>query len=286
MKYVSMIIACAALVMNAFAAEPAKPAIKTNFPKPQPAALTALGKAVGKPFSSGWVFIDGKYLPPPYKVERFGNVIRINGIQVTGEIVSWNNFIRSQKGVKITKNESAPSADGEAAPEAAPEPEPELEDEDDAWDSSIEDLFDDEPATKKPAKKSGSSYKPRPKKPSVTVTYSFEGEFEHNDKSKALLKKVNALRTKIDQNLRSGGLYCFSSNYSMLAMDARSADLVMKNLPDLMKKNTDRASFGQGVHAANIPFSEPLIDDVFKNRYDYLTLKNRYTKEKESRLWK
>lgn len=279
MKYATMMVACIGMALGALAAEPA---IRTNFPKQPVAALKALKASVGKPFSAGWVFIDGKYLAPPYKVERYGTTIRINGIQVTGEVIPWNTFIRTQKGVKVTKSESAPSAD---EPAAEPEPEPELDSADDAWENSLDDLFDDEPAAKKPAKKSGSSYKPRPRKPTVTVTYSFDGEFEPNEKSKAMLAKINALRTKIDQNLRSGGLYCFSSRYSMVAMDSRSANHVMDNLPDLMKQNTDRESFGQAVHSLNIPFSEPLIDDVFKNRYDYLRLKSRRDKEKGSSLW-
>ena len=289
MRFAKTLATCAAFAMALLAAEPAmaqQPQIKSNFPKPPAQARTALKAAVGKPFSAGWVFIDGKYLAPPYKVERFANTIRINGIQVTGEVVPWNSFIKTQKGVKVTKNESAPADGGAAAAGPAPEPEPELDDADDAWENSLDDLFDDEPATKKPAKKSGSSYKPRPKKPTVTVTYSFDGEFEHNEKSKALLEKINALRTKIDQNLRSGGMYCFSSRYSMVSMDARSANHVMERLPDLMKQSATRDDFAQGIHAANIPFSDPIIDDVFKNKYDYLRLKNRYDKEKESRRWK
>lgn len=285
MKYVSTLIACISIAWAAIAAEPAKPAIKSSFPEQPKAARKALRAVVGKPFNSGWVFIDGKYIDPPYKVERYGNVIRINGIQVTGEVVSWNNFIKTQKGVKVTKNEPTPAAGGDAPP-PEPEPEPELDDADDAWESSLDDLFDDEPVAKKPAKKPGSSYKPRPKKPAVTVTYSFEGEFEHNEKSKAMLAKIDSLRTKIDQNLRSGGLYCFSHRYPMVSMDAGSVRHVMERLPDLMKQSQDRATFGQGVHSANIPFSEPLIDDVFKSRHDYIRLKTRYNKEKESRLWK
>ena len=280
MKYIAIVAACL-LTFGAFAARS-----ESNFAKPPTAALKTLKAAVGKQFNAGWVFIDGKYLEPPYKVERYGNAIRINGIQVTGEVIPWNAFIRTQKGVKVSKSESAPSSAGEVtAPE--PEPEPELEDADDAWESSLDDLFDDEPvAKKKPAKKSGSTYKPRPKKPSVTVTYSFDGEFEHNEKSKAMLEKINKIRTKIDQNLRTGGMYCFSSRYSAVALEARTAKLVLDQLPAIMKQNTDPESFSQAIHSANIPFSEPLIEDIFKNRFDYLRIGRRYSKEKEENRWR
>ena len=88
-------MAMALLALSLFGA-PAKmlaPQIKNTFPKPSAAAVQALKVTVGKPFSAGYVFIDGKYLPPPYKVERYGTVIRINGCQVTREIVPWNEFV-------------------------------------------------------------------------------------------------------------------------------------------------------------------------------------------------
>lgn len=282
MKIKNIAVACALLAACALAAEPAKTsAAKTGFPRQPDAARAALRAAVGKPFSSGWVFIEGKYIDPPYKVERFGNVIRINGIQVTGEVVPWSAFIRTQSGVKVTKSEQ-PADTGDSAAEAAPEPA--VEEVDDSWESSLDDLFDDEPSAKKPAKKATPAYKPRPKKPTVTVTYSFDGEFQHNDKSKALLQKINALRTKIDSTLRQGGCMMFSTRYPMVSMDAGATRHIMDRLPDLMKQSLDRATFGQGVHSASMPFSEPVIDELFKNRIDYLRISNRVRKEKGS-LW-
>ena len=40
----------------------------------------------GTPINSGFVFIDGKYIEPPYEVKRKGLAIYINGIQVTKEL--------------------------------------------------------------------------------------------------------------------------------------------------------------------------------------------------------
>ena len=73
----------ATLCAGALAGAPATAsAVKNNFPRPPAAAVTALNKTVGKPFDSGYVFIDGHYVKPPYTVERYGTVIRINGLQV------------------------------------------------------------------------------------------------------------------------------------------------------------------------------------------------------------
>ena len=49
----------------------------------------ALKVTRARPFSAGAVFINGKYVEPPYVVERWGTGIRINKIPVTGQIVDW-----------------------------------------------------------------------------------------------------------------------------------------------------------------------------------------------------
>lgn len=46
---------------------------------------------LGKPINSGFVFIDGKYIEPPYHVKRKGYAVYINGIQVTKEFKQEKN---------------------------------------------------------------------------------------------------------------------------------------------------------------------------------------------------
>ena len=273
-------------MMAVFAAycAPANPVkVKNNFPRVPAQALRSLKATIGKPFRSGWVFIDGKYIEPPYKVERYGTALRINGNQVTGEIVPWEEFIKTQDGVKMTKSE-APAADPTAAaPEPEPEPEPE---EDDSWENSLDDLFDDDPAPKKTAKKKTAGYKPRPKKPTVTVTYSFDGEFVHNDKSKALLARINAARTKLDSHLRSGGLCYFSAYYSGVRVDGRAAKEAMAKLPDLMKQSTSAEGLAQAIRSNGITYlSAPFINDLFKNKVDYIRLLQRNKSDSQREAW-
>ena len=63
-------------------------------------SASALGVTRGRPFTSGVVFVDGKYVEPPYVVERWGNGIRINKTSVTGQVIPWNEFLKTQEGVK------------------------------------------------------------------------------------------------------------------------------------------------------------------------------------------
>ena len=105
------------------------PAFASSFQKPPAAAAKALKATVGTSFKEGIVFVDGRYLPPPYKVDRYGTVLRINGVQVTGELIPWNEFVKTQSGVTVSKSESEPAEETPAS-EPEPEPEEELEEED------------------------------------------------------------------------------------------------------------------------------------------------------------
>lgn len=79
-----------------------------------------------KPFTEGLVFVNGKFVPPPYVVERWGTGIRINKIPVTGQIVPWSEFLKTQKDVVVETTATPPAEAGEspsadAKPSAAPE---------------------------------------------------------------------------------------------------------------------------------------------------------------------
>ena len=172
-------------------------------------AARALGVTKGKPFSSGLVFINGKFIDPPYVVERWGTGIRINSLPVTGQIVDWTEFIKTQTNVKQVK-----PSDSDAAPtSAAPPPPPAYTEKSDV--DALDDLFDDDPKPAKSASRSAPSpvvrSTPRPKPP--PTKYVLDGKFVKNDASKALVKRINDLRTEIDGILRRGGFIFFEENH-------------------------------------------------------------------------
>ena len=241
----------------------------------------ALGVTRGKKFSSGVVFINGKYIEPPYVVERWGTGIRINSIPVTGPLVDWNEFLKTQPNVKVEKKEPASAP----APVSAPaQPAASVSDEA----SSLDDLFDDDPKPAKPATASKAvataSAAPRPAKPAVT--YVLSGKFSHNDDSKALLKRINANRTEIDRALRSGGFICFGNSYSMVQGDRRTLMELLESLPELQQRSSDEQSFYSRVRAARLVYlNEILCQDLFRNRMDYRKLKERREKLKSDEKW-
>jgi len=244
-------------------------------PAPVPKeALKALQIAKGKPCSTGVVFMDGKYIPPPYVVKRYGTAIMINDVQVTAPLVAWEEFVKTQSGVKVSRSEAPVAAEPEAEPE---EEEEEEVDEDDP----LADLFDDEP---KPAKKSAPKKKraKKPPKPTVTTTYTLEGEFVMNDASKKLVEKINRYRTDVNARLIKGGFIFFGSNYSRVSGEARETKRLLNTLPGLMRTASSGSQLLGELRANGFSYlTEQIADDLVRNRYLYPQLEARARKMNE-----
>ena len=239
------------------------------------ASARALGVTRGKLFSKGLVFINGKYLPPPYVVERWGTGIRINSTPVTGQIVDWNEFLKTQPGVKTVTTEPesvavSESAEPEAEAEATSETQPVEAAAADV--NSLDDLFEDD-SDENDVKKKPAAARSTPK-PRATVSYVLEGDFVPNEETKALVKRINQTRTDVDRTLRSGGFLCFGDKYPNLSGDSRLLKKLLSKLPELQQQATDEADFVSSAYAANIVYlNETLLRELYKNRIDYLQLK-------------
>ena len=265
----------------------------SSFDSPSVQSLKVLKATSGKPFKSGYVFIDGRYLNPPYKVQRYGTAIRINDVLVTGEIVPWNEFIKTQEGVKSSTSEAPAAAVAAPEPaepaaaqseEAAEEPE-----EIGGSDLSLDDLFADEPVPKKKKdakKRTVSRPKPKPKKAAPVVVYSFDGEFKHNAKTQAYLKAINAERTKIELVLRKGGYYFFGSRYPAMSGESGTALYLMEKLIPAMKANGSCDSFCNLLRNSGLSYMPvPLMEDLYRGRISYIMLERRIKADKEAREW-
>ena len=264
MRFVFTLVAICLMALSAAAFQP--------IPKE---SAKALAVTRGKPFSSGMVFVNGKYVAPPYVVERWGTGIRINSIPVTGQIVDWNDFLKTQADVKIETKEIA----AQDAPAPTPKPVSLA-----AETSALDDLFNNAPSSS--ARPSVVSLPaPRtPPQPKTVVTCTLTGPFVPNADSKALLKRVNDARTEIDRVLRTGGFICFGDNYSRVTGDRRALQTMMRSLPEIQQRAESAADFRARARAANLVyFSDALCEDLFKNRIDYRKIKERRDREKSDR---
>ena len=249
---------------------------KRSFEAVPKQALVELKATVGKPFSSGLVFVDGKFIPPPYKVERFGTAFRINGQQVTRQVIPWDEFLKTQHGVRIEQTEIAPSAPSESA---APEPVVEESEPVDDISDDFDDLFDDNPKPKKktPARAAAKKSAPRPSAPTVATKVVFEGDFKPNKKTRSMVGKLNKMRTNLEVALRNGRAYFFGTRYSTVTADRAPADMFLEAVPQAMRENSNYEDFASAVRAKGIVFlPESVLRDLFRNRLDYV---------KEERAW-
>ncbi|MDD2598450.1 MAG: hypothetical protein PHO37_04390 [Kiritimatiellae bacterium] len=74
---------CLSVACHAFGAK--------SLPEVTQAALDEMGVTYGTPQMSGFVFVNGRYLPPPYTVTRRGNALFINRYQIE-QPVAWSYF--------------------------------------------------------------------------------------------------------------------------------------------------------------------------------------------------
>jgi hypothetical protein len=263
---------------------------KTIKPRPPVEAVRALALTIGKPFNSGYVFINGKYMPPPYRVERYGNVIRINGVQVTGQLIPWEEFARTQKGFAIVDSISQAVREEKIAEQESAEKSAEQKEE-----ANMDAVFDSigenddpfavtaRPKVKKQVRPSKPTIKHSPKLAEKKIV--FEGEFVHNDKTRAMVAKINAYRTKIDLKLRSGAYAFFGTHYTT-TFDESAIGGQMKKLPEIMRRCTEYSSFVSAVHQAGLSYlPHRIINDLFRNRIDYANLLYRQKKEDGANKW-
>ena len=279
-KYISTAIA---LAVPLFAQANSKSAFAT-VPKQ---ALVELKATVGKPFSAGLVFVNGKFLDPPYKVERYGTALRINGVQVTNEIIPWTEFLKTQPGARIEKVEPPPAA---AAPAPVQETASAAEETatSDSYTDDIDDLFDDDPKPKKKVAAKPAAVKRQPKAapPQPTTTVVLDGEFVPNDKTKAMVARINKERTRVETVLRKGGCYFFGTRYTPISVDRMPAEMFLSSIPGVMKSNTAFEPFSSAARAKGITFlSEAVLRDLFRNRLDYIRLIAREKAIKEEGKW-
>lgn len=235
------------------------------------AAVKNLKITRGKPIRTGMVFIDGEFISAPYTIERYGTALRINGKQITGPLIPWEEFLKTQAGAKVTTSTTeVPAEAGAPEPE---EPEEDLfEDEDD--DDPLAALFDDEPKPKKAkAKKAAKKKKPAGPRQVTTTKVEFDGEFEMNPACQKLVDRINSRRTLIDQNLRNGDFYFFGSGYSGANGDSALAAKMLQVLPEAMRSANAGDQLHATLRAKGLPFlSAPICNDLMAHRNDYLKL--------------
>lgn len=246
MKKIALLGIFGALALAAGAAVP-------QFETVPSGANKALKAVKGKPIRSGIVFVNGRYVKPPYVLMRSGTALFINhGTQITDQVVPWKTFIATQGGASAAT--PAPKA-------AAPAPAKTVQ--------SVDDLFADTPA-------------PAPSKPSAPApaaaadSVDENADFTHNEQSRRLLKRINDRRSYLDRKLREGNIMFFGSRYAVVNVSPRLARSLIAILPEAMRDASDGADLHGILRGKGIAYmNREVCEDLIENRQDYLKLIER-----------
>lgn len=287
-------IAVFAVLLGCLSAS-AAPVDNCGFEKVPRDALLALHEARGKPFTGGAVFVNGKYLPPPYVVSRYGTAIVINGHQVTGQIVSWNKFLgprpaapaasapsaakpaNSEEKAADEKVEEASSLDdlfsddsaasGESSAAASAAPAAAASDEMD----TIDDLFGDEGEKPKAKPRAPVAKAARPAAPAAPAGP--PPKYVPSARTKQLLDVIDKQRTAYDRALRMNNFYFFSPRYSNVGGNLRVLGIMSEKLPDALKDATSADDLYSRMRRSGLGFVSPEVcTDLFANKRTFLSL--------------
>ena len=229
------------------------------FEKAPPPAVSALRIVKGKMISTGLVFVNGKLLKGPYFVSRHGTVIKVNREQVTGQIVPWSQFLGG--GAARPQAARPPSA----APAAPPPPPP--------AESSVDDLFEDAPAT--PAPRAASAAPPPP--PPAPA-----GDYVDTPRTRALLKRINEFRTDVDRTLRGNGVYFFGVRHAPIRVEARQAETLLAILPNALRDANDARQLHGILRSRGITYLPPEVcADLMTDRTLFVKIRDRVREIKE-----
>ena len=242
------------------------------------------GSSYVKPVQGGAVFVNGRFVAPPYKIVRHGTALAVNDVQVTGQLVPWGEFTSEAAPA------AAPAPKKPAPKKAEPaKPAPKKEA------TSIDDLFGDAPA--KPAEKKEAA-KPAavsvddlfadapsaPAKPAAAKKPADEGDdgSDGDDvkldpvRAQTLVKKIETARTRVVGQLERGDALFFGVAYDRLRVESRMTAQLFKQLPEQMRDAADGADLFARLRGAGVGFlPREVCEDLMKNRACYPQLIER-----------
>lgn len=229
-------------------------------------AAAALGSAAGVPQRNGFVFIDGKYLPPPYTVTRRGNGIFINRIQVE-QPVPWfdsaqerrkkldddGDFEVAEEEEKVVLGDELLFGDADGAKQEA-----------DAH--AIDALFEDIA----PAKKKVPEKKPAPAPQPPTDAALSKQQVEE------LKGRLDAVRKKYETTLGQGDIYFFAQRHRPVNGTYGSAKTLFAVLPAALRSAQSPQDLMARLKQGGVFFLDPeTCADLYKNRTSFIQLEER-----------
>lgn len=232
-------------------------------------ALADLGIAYGKPCVSGFVFVEGRYLTPPYTVTRRGNAIFINRVQVERPVAWPRNAVSAPTAAR------AVDADGDfeaVTPDAAqPEPvQPAAEGVQKKTVKSIDDLFADEDA---PA----AAPQPSVVQPATAAPAQVAGTPEDHARGKAqVIEGLDRIRVGYEQALARGEIFFFGQRHNRVNGTYGTARTLMGVLPKALRYAESPLDLQNRLKQGGVYFLDiGMCGELFKNKNTFPLLEER-----------
>ncbi len=261
-------------------------AVRAELPDVTEAAVAELGTTLGTPQMNGFVFIDGRYIPPPYTVTRKGNGIFINRIQieqpapwprVAAEPAAGGAAVSAKKSIdadgdfeQVGAASEKPKPAAQAAEPAAAEPgvaepvKPKTV-------KSIDDLFDDDTPAK-PAPAAEAVTPPAP----VAVALSPE---DLKRQKEALVANLERLRKGYEQALIQNEFFFFGQRHNRVNGNYGTARTLMGVLPKVLRNAQSPQDLMKGLNEGGVYFiDQGICAALFKFKNTFPLLEERLKK--------
>jgi len=249
-----------------------------QLPEVSAEAIEALGVTTGTPKRNGFVFIEGRYISPPYTVSRKGNAIFINRIQVE-QPIAWTAEALTPSAVpppkkvdppkKTEPGKASPFAPEPGAPEIVAVPESQVVTPEPAGAApqvgkTLDALFD-EPATNTVAGKNGAT--PDKKAIPVVLTQKQKEEFR---------QKLDAIRLRFELGLAQGEIYFFSQKNGRLNGTYGTARALFMILPEALRYAQSPQDLLSKLYQGGVSFLDiNACTDLYKYKLNFMVLSAR-----------
>ena len=242
-------------------------------------AIEALGTTVGTPQSSGFVFIEGRYLAPPYTVTRKGNGIFINRIQVeqpfgwTAETLMPSAIVPPKRSADEPKKKelektsifsdapaqeaAAPATNELVAAEEKPATPP--------AGNTLDALFGEGTAKAAPEDKNEA---PDDKKATpLILSQKQKDEFR---------QKLDTMRQRFEVGLAQGEIFLFNYKYGRINGTYGTAKTLFSVLPEAVRYSQSPRDLMTRLNQGGVYFLDiNACTDLYRNKLNFMVLSDR-----------
>lgn len=243
-------------------------------------AVEALGTTEGTQQSNGFVFIEGRYIAPPYTVTRKGNGIFVNRIQVE-QPFAWRAETLTLAALPPTKKpeEEVKKSDVDRGGSALEEPAPE----------SAEDLMKVSvlPAEVKPADKPEGNaldllFGAGPTKPATEEKQDSAVEIKAvpvvltQKQKNELRNKLDVIRLRFEVGLAQGEIFLFNDKNGRINGTYGTAKTLFAVLPEAVRYSQSPQDLMLQLNQGGVNFLDiNACTDLYRNKFNFIGLSER-----------